>query len=57
MSPTRLIFVDETGAATDMARRCGRSPRGLRLEGPIPHGHRKTATFVAGLTARGIVAP
>ena len=29
MSPARLVFVDETGAATNMARRYGRSPRGL----------------------------
>ena len=28
MSPARLVFVDETGAATNMARRYGRSPRG-----------------------------
>jgi hypothetical protein len=26
----RLIFIDETGAATNMVRRYGRSPRGLR---------------------------
>jgi hypothetical protein len=37
MSPANLIFVDETGAATNMARRYGRSPRGRRLDGPIPH--------------------
>ena len=29
MSPARLVFVDETGAATNLARRYGRSPRGL----------------------------
>jgi transposase len=57
MSPARLVFVDETGAATNMARRYGRSPRGQRLDGPIPHGHWKTTTFVAGLTSRGFVAP
>jgi transposase len=57
MSPGRLVFVDETGAATNMARRYGRSPRGQRLDGPIPHGHWKTTTFVAGLTSRGFVAP
>ena len=39
MSLARLIFVDETGAATNMARRYGRSARGLRLDGPVPHGH------------------
>ena len=57
MSPASLIFVDETGVATNMARRYGRSPRGLRLDGPIPHGHWKSTTFVGGLTASGFVAP
>jgi transposase len=57
MSPARLVFVDETGAATNMARRYGRSPRGQRLDGPIPHGDWKTTTFVAGLTSRGFIAP
>jgi hypothetical protein len=57
MSPARLVFIDETGAATNMARRYGRSPRGRRLDGPIPHGHWKSTTFVGGLTTRGFVAP
>jgi transposase len=57
MSPVRLVFVDETGAATNMARRYGRSPRGRRLDGPIPHGHWKSTTFVGGLTAGGFIAP
>jgi transposase len=51
------VFVDETGAATNMARRYGRSPRGQRLDGPIPHGHWKSTTFVGGLTSRGFIAP
>ena len=57
LTPTRLVFVDETGAATNMARRYGRSPRGRRLDGPVPHGHWKTTTFVGGLTSRGFIAP
>ena len=56
MTPA-LDFVDENGVATNMARRYGRSPRGLRLDGPIPHGHWKSTTFVGGLTASGFVAP
>ena len=40
-----------------MARRYGRSPRGQRLDGPIPHGHWKSTTFVGGLTSRGFIAP
>jgi hypothetical protein len=40
-----------------MARRYGRSPRGERLDCPIPHGHWKTTTFLAGLTGSGFIAP
>ncbi len=34
MSPARFVFVDETSAATNMARRYGRSPAAERLVGP-----------------------
>jgi transposase len=57
LSAKRLIFIDETGAATDMVRRYGRSPRGQRVKGYAPYGHWKTTTFVAGLTSTGIIAP
>ena len=40
-----------------MARRYGRSKRGQRCLAPIPHGHWKTTTFVAALSADGLVAP
>jgi transposase len=40
-----------------MARTHGRAPRGERLRAPIPHGHWKTTTFVAGLRNTGMVAP
>lgn len=39
LDPTRLVFLDETGATTKMARRHGRAPRGQRLRGCVPHGH------------------
>ena len=57
LSPARLVFVDETGAATNMARRYGRSPRGQRLDGPMPHGHWKSTTFVGGLTSARLRRP
>jgi transposase len=57
LSPHRLVFIDETGAATNMARRYGRSRRGRRLDVPRPHGHWKTTTLVTGLTSEGFVAP
>jgi transposase len=40
-----------------MARMYGRAPRGERCRAPVPHGHWKTTTFVAGLTLDGVVAP
>ena len=57
LDPDRLVFIDETWASTDMARTHGRAPRGERLRAPIPHGHWKTTTFVAGLRNTGMVAP
>ena len=53
----RLVFIDETGAATDMARRYGRCPRGERLVCSVPWGHWKTTTFVAALRLGEVAAP
>lgn len=57
LDPDRLVFVDETWASTNMARRYGRCPRGERLRMSVPHGHWKTTTVIAGLRNSGIVAP
>ena len=57
LDPARLIFIDETGTATNMARTRGRSQRGARLVSAIPHGHWKITTFVAGLRQDGLTAP
>ena len=53
---TRLVFIDETWASTNMARKRGRCRRGRRLCAAVPHGHYKTVTLVAGLRLRGLVA-
>ena len=57
LDPARLVFVDETGASTKMARLYGRARRGRRVVGRIPWGHWKTVTFVAGLRLDGLTAP
>ena len=57
LDPARLIFIDETGATTKMARLRGRSPRGERCRAAVPHGHWKTTTLVAGLRLDGLSAP
>jgi transposase len=51
------VFIDETWASTNMARRHGRAPKGERLRAGIPYGHWKTTTFVAGLRITGMMAP
>jgi len=57
LDPERLVFVDETGASTKMARGYGRSARGARCIASVPHGHWKTTTFVGGLRLGGMTAP
>jgi transposase len=57
LDPEKLVFIDETWASTNMARKNGRAPRGERLRAGVPHGHWKTTTFIAGLRRAGIVAP
>jgi transposase len=57
MNAARLVFIDETWATTNMARRYGRAPRGERVIASVPYGHWKTSTFVAGLRYDGITAP
>lgn len=57
LDPEDLVFIDETGASTKMARLRGRAPRGQRCRAPIPHGHWKTITFVAALRLCGLTAP
>lgn len=57
LDPARLVFIDETGASTKMARLYGRSRRGTRCIASIPHGHWKTTTFVGALRQSGMTAP
>ena len=57
LDPAKLVFVDETGLNTKMARLYGRCLRGERLHAPIPHGLWSTTTFVAGLRLDGLTAP
>ena len=57
LDPSRLIFIDETGASTKMARLRGRAARGERCRASVPHGHWKTTTFTAGLRLSGMTAP
>lgn len=53
----RLVFIDESGARTNLTRQYGRALRGRRLVAYAPHGHWKTTTFVAALRQDGLTAP
>jgi hypothetical protein len=39
LDPRKLVFLDESGAKTNMTRLCGRSLHGSRLFAFAPHGH------------------
>ena len=51
------MFLDETGVATNMTRRYGRSPRGSRCVAGVPHGHWHSNSFVAALKEGQVIAP
>jgi transposase len=57
LDPQRLVFIDESGLSTKMARLRGWAPKGQRCRAAVPHGHWNTTTFVGGLTLTGICAP
>jgi transposase len=49
----RLVFIDESGAKTNMARLYGRAPRGERVVARLPHGHWKTTTMISAVRLDG----
>lgn len=42
LDPQKLVFIDETGLSTKMARLRGLAIRGERCRAGVPHGHWKT---------------
>lgn len=57
MPASSLVFVDESGASTQMTRRYGRSPVGQRLVCSVPQGHYQTTTMIAAVKLKGPQAP
>jgi transposase len=51
-----LIFLDESGAKTNLTRRCARAPKGQRAHAHTPHGHWQTTTMMAALRLDGQTA-
>jgi len=55
--PSRLVFIDETWARTNMTRTHGWWQRGKPLPAKVPHGRWRTMTFLAALRCDRITAP
>ena len=57
IDPKRLVFIDETGAKTNMTRLRGRCLKQKRLVAKVPHGRWKTLSFIAALRCDRVTAP
>jgi transposase len=57
LDPTRLVFIDETWAKTNMTRLRGWAPCGKKLLAKVPQGRWRTLTFLAALRCDRIDAP
>lgn len=53
----RLVFIDESGAKTNMTRLYGRAPRGTRVYDRVPNGRWETTTMIAAMGRNGPQAP
>jgi len=56
LTPEALVFVDESGVATNMARRYGRAEGGRRARATVPHGRWERLTILGGLSLGGLTA-
>ena len=56
IEPCRLVFLDESGVDTRMARTHARAPRGQRAVGSVPWGRWERLTVVGALALDGVVA-
>ncbi len=56
LDPEKLIFIDETGLSTKMARLRGRAVRGERCRAGVPDGHWKTTTSTGAFRLTGMTA-
>ena len=56
LAPERLVFLDECGVLTGMARLYGRSPRGTRAPGTAPCGSWTRLSVLGALGHEGVLA-
>lgn len=53
--PESLVFLDESGAQSNMTRRYGRAAVGQRCNDHTPHGHWKTTTLLSAIRLDGVI--
>jgi transposase len=56
LDPAKLIFLDESGAQTNLTRLCGRALKGERAHASAPHGHWQTTTMISSIRLDGSTA-
>ena len=56
LDPSALVFIDESGAKTNMTRLRGRAPRGRRLNAGAPCGRWETTTMISSVRLDGSTA-
>lgn len=55
LDASQLVFLDETGSNIAMTRLYGRSRRGERVYGSVPHNRGPNLTVVGAISAEGVV--
>jgi len=50
-----FVFLDESGAQSNMIRLYGRSPIGERCHDHTPHGHWQTTTLLSAIRLEGVI--
>lgn len=53
---SKLVFLDESGAKTNMTRLRGRAQGGQRCVDEVPHGHWETTTMISSIRLDGSTA-
>ena len=56
LRPADLVFIDESGIATNMGRAYGRALGSRRATGALPYGRWERLTLLGGLSLDGLVA-
>ncbi len=56
LDPAKLIFLDESGAKTNLTRLCGRALKGQRVHAQTPHGRWQTTTMMSSIRLDGTTA-